>query len=257
MYTVRLIADNNGCKDTMTRTNYITVNPPNAYFNIATSCTNRFTITITDASAGANTYLWDFGDGSTSTQAGGTLTHTYSSPGTYNVVLQVTNTSNGCTRQHNAYVIIQPLTAAFTCTDTTLCRGTPTQFIAGTSSIITNYHWDLGAGNIYDMPTGVIGDYYTNSGNYTIKLVLTDIYGCKDSIIKVNHVHVGGATVNFTASPTSGCMPLPVTFTDISTPNGGFPVTSRKWYFGTGSPVTTSSNTTSFTYTTVGTYTVK
>jgi gliding motility-associated-like protein len=256
-YTVRLIADNNGCKDTFTRNNYITVNPPNAFFSLATTCANRYAVTVTDGSIGANTYSWNFGDGFTSTQVGGTLTHTYATAGTYNIVLTVTNTSNGCTSSYNRQVTIQPLVASFTVSDTTLCRGVPTLFTAASSSIIVNYYWDLGAGNTYNMTSNNVGDYYTIGGNYTIKLVVTDANGCKDSLIKPNHVHVGPPNVDFTATPTSGCMPLPVTFTDISTPNGGFAIVNRQWTFGNGGTTTTAFNTTSYTYPLSGTYTVK
>jgi len=46
----------------------------------------------------------------------------------------------------------------------------------------------------------------------------------------------------FTASPTSGLKPLPVTFTDSSTGT----ITNRFWDFGDGS--TTNTTTNSFTY---------
>lgn len=46
---------------------------------------------------------------------------------------------------------------------------------------------------------------------------------------------------DFTASATTGDMPLPVTFTDISLPNGA-DITQWSWNFGDGSPVFTTSN---------------
>ncbi len=61
--------------------------------------------------------------------------------------------------------------------------------------------------------------------------------------------------VDFTANVTSGPAPLAVKFTDTSL-NG--PFTTRKWEFGTGTPVTTLSATTpTKVYTTPGNYTVK
>src|SRR5262245_56841981 len=55
---------------------------------------------------------------------------------------------------------------------------------------------------------------------------------------------------NFTASPTSGCAPMVVSFTNTST---GSP-TSFSWNFGNGNTSTSASPTTS--YTVPGTYTV-
>src|ERR1019366_6644665 len=67
-----------------------------------------------------------------------------------------------------------------------------------------------------------------------------------------------------TASPYSGCKPLPVTFTEhqetfepdtaIMHPYP-FPIISYSWNFGDGSPTSSASSPT-HTYTAVGTYTV-
>lgn len=58
-----------------------------------------FQATFTDsviATAGA-TWLWDFGDGNTSTTATNSLTHTYAGPGIYNACLTVTDTCGATT----------------------------------------------------------------------------------------------------------------------------------------------------------------
>ncbi len=51
--------------------------------------TNGFDVQFTDHSTAANTYAWDFGDGTTSTEAN--PTHQYSQDGTYTVSLTITN----------------------------------------------------------------------------------------------------------------------------------------------------------------------
>lgn len=50
---------------------------------------NLLTATFTNTSTNASTYLWDFGDGMTSTETN--PVHTYASPGTYTVTLSATN----------------------------------------------------------------------------------------------------------------------------------------------------------------------
>ncbi len=50
--------------------------------------TDPFSWEFIDASTGANSYLWDFGDGSTSTEA--SPTHTYAANGNYTVCLTIT-----------------------------------------------------------------------------------------------------------------------------------------------------------------------
>ncbi|MEI7897627.1 MAG: PKD domain-containing protein [bacterium] len=64
-------------------------NKPNASF---TSTTAGLTVTFTNTTADATSYLWDFGDGQTSTAM--SPSHTYATQGIYNVSMTATN-SNG------------------------------------------------------------------------------------------------------------------------------------------------------------------
>ncbi|MFN4246166.1 MAG: PKD domain-containing protein [Flavipsychrobacter sp.] len=256
-YTVTLIANNNGCRDTAIRTNYVTVHPPEANFGLATSCTNRSTITLTDSSVGANTYSWDFGDGGTSTQVGGTLTHTYSTPGTKTVTLNVYNTTFGCSSTMTRTVNIQPLSPAFTVTDTTLCKGETTTFAVNTLGTGHLYTWYFGNNTSFTTAAESLYYSYPAGGTYSPKLVVTDAYGCKDSLTKVNHVRVGSANVDFSGTPLIGCLPFTATFTDLSTPNGGFAITNRVWDFVYGGLQPTTNTTISYTYIYGGTWPVK
>jgi len=74
--------------------------PRASFSHTGTSPAISFTGTSTcyDADATCNAYLWNFGDGSTSTQKN--WTHNYASPDTYTVTLQVTDGDNlMCTAQ--------------------------------------------------------------------------------------------------------------------------------------------------------------
>lgn len=69
----------------------VTVNPtPTADFNFTV---NGATVVFANASTGANTYLWNFGDGQTSTAP--STSHTYAAAGNYTVTLTA-NTTAGC-----------------------------------------------------------------------------------------------------------------------------------------------------------------
>ncbi|MCK9206207.1 MAG: PKD domain-containing protein [Salinivirgaceae bacterium] len=59
---------------------------PNAVFTMAT---DDMTVTCTNASEYADSYLWDFGDGTTATTAD--ASHTYTTEGVYTVTLSATN----------------------------------------------------------------------------------------------------------------------------------------------------------------------
>ncbi|PLW91869.1 MAG: hypothetical protein C0592_13705, partial [Marinilabiliales bacterium] len=64
--------------------------PPTAAFSTSATSTCSGDVTFTDGSFNANSWLWDFGDGNTSTAQN--PTHTYTANGTYTVTLIATNT---------------------------------------------------------------------------------------------------------------------------------------------------------------------
>lgn len=70
-------------------------NTPDFNINTTSGCSGAYSFTNTSAAtSGIASYLWKFGDGSTSTTAN--PNHTYTTPGTYYVTLTVTD-NNGCT----------------------------------------------------------------------------------------------------------------------------------------------------------------
>ncbi|MFN8285888.1 MAG: PKD domain-containing protein [Chitinophagales bacterium] len=98
------------------------VDKPTACFTLSDdTVTVGATLVITDCSKDGNTYLWDFGDGETSSQ-NGDVTHVYNSAGTYTITLNITN--SGGTRVKTATVVVSNngLTASdyvgsYNCTD--------------------------------------------------------------------------------------------------------------------------------------------
>ncbi|PCH64897.1 MAG: hypothetical protein COC01_10515, partial [Bacteroidetes bacterium] len=90
-YTVTiLIKDGNDCKGFYFKNNSITVNSPDASFNIPpVLCNDPMEVNPVSNNSGTSiTYYWDFGDGYTDTTKN--PTHTYSSVGTYKVMLTLT-----------------------------------------------------------------------------------------------------------------------------------------------------------------------
>ncbi|MEO7264230.1 MAG: PKD domain-containing protein, partial [Ferruginibacter sp.] len=98
-YSVKLVVQNAQGKDSITRIQYITVNaPPVVNFNasVFTGCyplNVQFTDLSNPVNGTINSWLWDFGDGSSSTLQN--PNHVYTSAGNYNVSLRVSN-SLGC-----------------------------------------------------------------------------------------------------------------------------------------------------------------
>src|SRR5204863_4628197 len=123
-------------------------------------------VIFTNSSQNATTYLWNFGDATTSTLAN--PTHTYSASGTYNVSL-IATTAAGC---HDT--IIHPVPVSFTLPvaaftpNPTVC--TYTVSFTNQSTGANNYAWTFG-----DASTSTAANpshAYASPGNYVVTLFI-------------------------------------------------------------------------------------
>jgi hypothetical protein len=87
---------------------------PLTSFQTAPVAGSPFTVRFTDQSQGANSWLWDFGDGATSTEQN--PVHSYGSRGTYTVTLTATNSvgSSSVSRRVNDFPDISSIIMSFT-----------------------------------------------------------------------------------------------------------------------------------------------
>lgn len=120
--------------------------------------------------------FWNLGDGTTSTND--FFQHSYSSAGTYSVLLIATNACGNDTAKTTIQIFNDPV-ASFTASDTLLTTFPDTVAFANTSTGATNYFWDFGdsSGISFVMSPAYI---YTNSSNYLVTLTATNTYGCQD-----------------------------------------------------------------------------
>ncbi|GAB2822772.1 PKD domain-containing protein [Ferruginibacter profundus] len=230
-FSIRLIAWNNGCPDTLVKTNYITALPPVARFTSAFNCNNKLQVAFTDQSVLPQTWAWDFGDGFTSTLQN--PVHTYAAFGSYNVSLTVTN--GGCDNTKTTPVVLFTETANFLVLDDTICTSQAAAFqtVGINGANIATYFWDYGDGNS-GFGGSSITHQYALPGLYTVSLTITDTRGCISTITKTNLVRVWGPVANFSFSPAAGCRPLTVNFTDLTNTDGVHPITNWLWNFGDG-----------------------
>jgi len=258
-YTITLTATSSGGADTETKTAYITVfTPPEP--NLAPSqnigC-YPFTVDFTDLSIVGDspiaTWSWDFGDGGTSTNQN--PSHLYTTPGTFDITLILTD-ANGCTSNQSFNDMIESNnntpTAAFVGDPTVSCL--PPSDVAFTNSSsggtgILTYEWEFGDGNTSTIPAP--DNTYLTSGNFDVNLTVTDEYGCSDTQFEAAYIEiVDNVTIDFTANNTTVCLGENVSLVDLSNPT---PV-SWQWDLGDGNTSTDQFPT--HLYTTPGTYEV-
>ncbi|MCK9613534.1 MAG: PKD domain-containing protein [Bacteroidales bacterium] len=234
-YNIRLIVSNNGCSDTVFHPVVISANPFNANFtsDITSGCI-PLTVNFTDLSApNASSWLWNFGDGGTSSLQH--PSHIYTSPGTYTVSLTSSNTG-GCsnTKTLTNYITVFALpSVSFSGSPLQACHAP--QNVSFTCSIpgIISWQWNFGDGGTSSAQNP--SHTYTQDGIYTVTLSITDNHGCSNSLSKINYIIISPPIVDFTATPPAGCHPLTVHFND-STSTISY-ITSWTWDFGDGSPV--------------------
>ena len=172
---------------------------------IAEGCaplTVQFPDSLTDQTV---TWLWDLGDGNTSTAMA--PLHTYAS-GTYVISLTVT-TSAGCSAQaHNTSSVIAfaPPVAGFTASTYSSDMNYPTvSFTDNSAGSINDYAWDFGDGGTSntDSPTHNYGDV----GEFTVELTVTDVNGCTDlavATIQMRPIYNIEIPNAFTPDPNGG-----------------------------------------------------
>lgn len=255
-FTIRLIATNNGCPDTLVRTNYVRVLPPIALFDPVPNCTNRLQFSFIDRSIDPQTWEWDFGDGSPLSTTQNPV-HNFPAFGNYTVRLIVTNGACADTIYNTIRTIDEQ--PDFTADQLAACKIATINFTATNiqTANLSSYTWDFGDGNTATTASPTITHIYTTSGTYSVSLITTDLNGCRDSVGKINYIRINGPTANFSATNVAGCAGLTTTFNDLSTTDGLNSINSWQWNFGDGVIQNFSSPPFLHTYNSTGVFSVQ
>ena len=155
-------------------------------------------IQFTDESTGEPTaWEWDFGDGNTSNEQH--PSHTYSSEGTYDVTLTVTNDQGSDNETKTEYITVNAadsvLGADFSAEQNLLYLGDTLQFTDESTGAIDDWSWDFGDGTTSSEQNP--SHMYLTEGSYTVSLTVTNQYG-SDTKEKLVTVSVDGSTGTFT-----------------------------------------------------------
>jgi len=157
---------------------YIVVtNPPAADFHTSTRYgPGPFTVSFSDNSLGAApmTYLWDFGDGTTSTRQN--PAHTYAADGEYTVSLTVTNEYGTNTKTIPAYIGVGlPPVAEFTASPDSGEIPLTVTFTDTSKNHPDTWNWGFGDGTISTEQNPI--HTYTAPGSYRVTLSVANHFG--------------------------------------------------------------------------------
>ncbi len=229
-FSVKLyVADENGCSDEIELNNFIKVRKPSANFNVignTVTCDAQQTISFENLSSGENlSYFWNFGNGSTSTSENPEIT--YSESGNFDVTL-ITTDIYGCSDTAIKQNLIQNMQvkAMFRQIQRVNCPNDDIIF-DNVSKNATYYKWD------FDDGSDVSFDFepshkYLEGGNYYVKLIASNDYGCADTF--TSRVNVEKIKAYFELDKNFICQ-LPDTVHYINKSDYG---TRYEWHFGNG-----------------------
>ncbi len=203
-------------------TNYICIECIN--FAAFKQCPSGVEVQFIDSSLCKPTsWLWDFGDGTTSSEPN--PLHVYPAPGVYTVKL-ITNVSiTGCSDTLTKQITITSIKAADFAAQN-VCDGTAVTFTDQSSGAI-QYLWEFGDGSTASIQSPA--HLYSQPNTYYVTLHITTSEGCKDTEVKVISVFPV-PIANFTFSNV--CQNVPATFTNNSTIAWGS--MTWQWDFGDG-----------------------
>jgi PKD repeat protein len=203
-----------------------------------------------DASSGASSWSWNFGDGGTSTLQN--PTHVFNAPGTYTIQLTAGG-AGGQSFASRSVSVSSGVAADFTVSPSNPTTQQNVNFLDRSSGSIVAWQWNFGDGSGSSSQSPV--KRYPSSGTYSVSLTVSTAGGLTSSATHSVTVATGspaGSTVSaaFDSTPAALVVGGNASFTDRST---GSP-SAWQWSFGDGSSSTSQNP--SHVYTTQGSYAV-
>lgn len=180
---------------------------PTANFTATTVCKGnptQFTSTSTTNPTGQTitSYLWDFGDGQTSTQQN--PSHTYSTAGNKTVSLTVGIGNGACTSTKTQSVTVAAQPVANAGTDQTIIYGATAPLSGSGGAGSFNYHWEPADKVVNPNAQNTQTKPLTAQQTFTLT-VTSPQGGCTDSDQVTIHIEGSAMTMSPTANPTAIC----------------------------------------------------
>jgi gliding motility-associated-like protein len=252
-FQIKLIAFNNGCADT-SEAKQIRIDGPKARGTKTMNCLNYYNVLLESTSAIADSVFWNFGDGTQDLTNTATINHLYATRGPKVVTLEAYNFTTGCADTVTINLTVAEPIAEISVDTTRGCFPFAVDFNGSVSQDASTYSWNFGVLNsTSDVSTQASPQFtYQNIGSNTVKLVITDVNGCKDSTTLL--MNTLGPNVGFISDTIKGCSPLQITFTDTTVALA--PITNWEWQFGDGNSINGNNTSAQHVYAAPGSYNV-
>ncbi len=241
LYVVGLTITNaKGCTNNIIDSNVLVKPCISAKFELIDTlvCQNN-TLSFADSTFSgipANEWYWNFGDGKDTTyySAVDSITHIFTSSGTFNVMLRVSTTIVNRTVSDSTFrTVVVNATPLPDFSFGKICfkqEAAFTNMTSGNGTLIKDFKWSFGEPASAPNDTSTFRNtthLYAAPGTFDVQLAATNTIGCKDSISKqVTVFGLPEANYQYTLS----CAGDKTTFTDASVISVA-PLVSWKWIF--------------------------
>lgn len=222
-----------------------------------TSATIGMPVSFTSAPTGGSgtysTYAWRFGDGTTA--ATQNPTHSYAYAGTFNAVVNVTDSSSNTATSNTLVITVTaigaPLAVTATGTPTSGEAALPVSFTAnpsGGTGTYTAYAWTFGDGTTGSGAS--VSHTYSAAGSFSATVKVTDSGSATATSSPITITVSAGPSVTASSNRSSSFVGEPVSFS--SAVSGGTSPYTYAWTFGDSATSTVADPTHSYAAT--GTY---
>lgn len=243
IYSASLVVTNSAGTSEVSQLDIVTVNstPTAAYFFTV----DDVTATFLNISENADSYLWDFGDGTISTEL--EPQHFYAVNGTYTVVLTATNACGSTSFEQEVVIAVDAPQADFSADETQGCVPFEVVFADQSVGMVTGWEWTFPGGtpatSTEQHPTVV----YDAPGTYSVGLVVVGPGGSFATSI-ADYIVVEDV-------PQAGFDFLYGNILEVNFTNTSQGATSYAWDFGDNMGTSSEENVV-YTYQAPGTYEV-
>ncbi len=236
---VKLSVYNNGCMSSLQKNDFIYIKGPILKVTREDICEEHSKAKFQLELKGVDSYVFDFGDGTSIESSESHISHTYVNNGGYEIT--VSSSNNGCTFNYeNLIQIINPV-SLFDTIQSKPCVNTEI-FLSAHNSLnvspflyndeIKTFLWNFGdETDLLFTDEITVSHQYKEQGTYQIALMVKDVNGCTDTLKR--NIEFFKPLPYFSSNYIEGCMPVKFHFFDESESLN--PIYKWEWSFGDGS----------------------